>query len=245
MVDLHCHILPGIDDGPADFGGSIALGRALVEDGVQIVAATPHLRDDHRRVDPHELTARCAELNQELAAQEVPLRVLVGGEVDLLWAETASDEALRLVSLGQRGTDLLVETPYGPLPPSFERLMGPVVARGYRVLLAHPERNPSFQSDPERLAALVEQGFLCQVTATSLASRDRRSRSRRLAAELVSRGLAHVIATDSHRATGGRAPLLAAGVAAARELAPTRAAWMAVEAPLAILAGRPLAAPAL
>jgi protein-tyrosine phosphatase len=118
--------------------------------------------------------------------------------VDVVWAQSVSDEELRLVSYGQRGLDVLIETPYGPLPTTFETLLFQLQARGYRLLLAHPERNPTFRANHRRLDTLVERGILLQVTAGELTEESRRSASRRLALRLVERGFAHVIASDSH-----------------------------------------------
>src|SRR5215218_10603286 len=108
MIDLHTHILPGIDDGPRDLEGSVALVAELAAAGVRTVAATPHLRSDYPGVRPAELADRVDALQAEVEDVEL----VGGGEVDLYWATEASDEDLRLVSYGQRGTDLLVETPY-------------------------------------------------------------------------------------------------------------------------------------
>lgn len=240
MIDLHCHVLPGIDDGPEHERDSIMLARAAASGGCQIIAATPHLREDHPAVRPQELAERCRALNEALAAASVAVEVVPGGEVDVLWARSASEEDLRLASFGQRGTDLLLETPYGPLPFGFEQAVAGLRERGYRILLAHPERNPTFQREPARLRRLVHDGVLVQVTAQSLVDTGRRSASHELAIALVEQRLAHVIATDAHRATEFRPPNLAAGVLAASAIAPARATWMVVDAPLAILAGRPL-----
>jgi protein-tyrosine phosphatase len=115
--------------------------------------------------------------------------------------------------------------------------------RGYRILLAHPERNPSFRAEPRRLERLVERGVLLQVTTQAVANDDPRSRSRWLAQGLVEHGLAHVIASDAHAATGIRGPLLSSAVIAARRLAPLRADWMVTDAPAAVLEGAPLPPP--
>ena len=244
MIDLHFHILPGIDDGPRDLAGALELARAAQEAGIQIVAATPHLREDHPAVRPAELADRCAELAGAITAAGIALEVVAGGELDVLWVQTASPEEIRLASYAQRGTDVLLETPYGPLGPAFEAAIERLWSLDYRVTLAHPERNRTLQQAPERLVALVEQGLLVQVTAGSLASTRRGSRSRHLGELLVHRGLAHVVASDAHSARTFRPPDLAAGVAAIAAIDPARARWMAVDAPLAILAGAPLGSPA-
>jgi protein-tyrosine phosphatase len=240
MIDLHCHILPAIDDGPADVVQSLQLGRAAEADGIQIVAATPHLREDHPRVRPDELADRCERLNDALAEAEIALEIVAGGELDVLWVLDATPEELQLVSFGQRGTDVLLETPYGAIAPSFEAAIDRLLSLGYRVLLAHPERNRGFQQAPGRLAALVRRGLLIQVTSSSVASEDPRSRSRDLAWRLIDNGFAHVIASDAHSATAFRPPDLSAAVARVSDARPARARWMVVDVPLAILAGSPL-----
>jgi protein-tyrosine phosphatase len=243
LIDLHCHILPGIDDGPRNFAESVELARTLAAGGVEVVAATPHVRADHPGVVPDELEARCADLQERLDHEEVPLRVVPGGEVDLRWALAASDDDLHLVSYAQRGTDLLLETPYSPLTSRFEDELFDLTAAGFRILLAHPERNHSFQDDPDRLAELVARGALVQVTAGSLVRPRRRSRSARLARHLLEQGLVHVLASDSH----GRREFARASMRAAVEVAggpeDGRVRWMASLAPAAILAGESLPDP--
>ena len=243
MIDLHTHILPGIDDGPADLTGSLELAAAALAEGIDTLAATPHARADHPGVRPAELGERTDAMNRALTAAGLDVRVVAGAEVDVLWAHRASPEELRQASYGHRGHDLLLETPYGELPPNFEKVLFALGVSGYRILLAHPERNPTFQRDPRRLAALVDGGTLIQVTAFTLAEPSRTSRPRRLALDLVREGLAHVIASDAHAAGGPRGVGLRRGVEAAESVAPLRGRWMVTEAPAAILAGEPLPAP--
>jgi protein-tyrosine phosphatase len=242
MIDLHSHVLPGIDDGPSDITGSIAFAQAAEAQGTTVLAATPHLRADFPLVQIDQVAEACAELNDRLPAGSA-LRVTPAAEVDVLWAQSASDEELRLASLGQRGTDLLVETPYGLLSDSFEDLLFRITVRGYRILLAHPERNPSFQRDPARLREIAARGVLIQITLPSVVAPDRGSRSRKLAFALVQEGLAHNLASDSHSPGPWRPPALRAGVEAVTEVAPSYAEWMVTDAAAAILEGEPLPQP--
>jgi protein-tyrosine phosphatase len=243
VIDLHCHLLPGIDDGPVTLEDSIELARALAADGVSVVAATPHVRPDHPEVVPGELAGRCAELQEALVTHGIGLEVVPGGELDIACGLEASDDELRLVSFGQRGDYLLVETPYGGLSSLFEHQLFDLELRGFHLMLTHPERNPTFQEDLDRLSTLVSRGVLLQVTAASLVRRRRHSASARLAEVLVERGLAHVLASDAHRASLNSAPI-SAGLHAARKLAGARADAMVTEAPAAILAGeRPVLPP--
>lgn len=241
MIDLHSHLLPGIDDGPPDLPAALELARAAEAQGTRVLAATPHLRGDFPDVRPEELHGRCEEVRVAIAAAGIELEVAQGGEAGLMWAVHADDDDLRAGSYGARGSDLLVESPYGALTDTFEELLFALTVRGYRVLLAHPENNPTFQAAPERLHALVDRGVLLQVTARSLVRSQRKKGPRPLAEALVRSGRAHVLASDAHSGGDFRPPALAAGVAAAAELVgEARAAWMAQDAPAAILAGEPL-----
>jgi len=241
MIDLHSHVLPGIDDGPRDLAGSVAMAQVAAEAGTTCLVATPHLREDHPAVKPSELAERVAELNRALARHSVGLEVVSGAEVDLTTGLELPDEQLRDASLLGRGHDLLVESPYGPLPSVFESLISSLAGRGFRLTLAHPELNPSFQERPERLERLVADGILLQLTARSLRA-GRRSPSRTLALTAIERGWAHVLASDAH-SSDWRPPRLGWEVRALAEQEPhlaARLAWMTMDAPRAILDGVPL-----
>ena len=243
MIDLHSHVLPGLDDGAPDVGAAIELARAAEAAGTTTMAATPHMRRDHPRVRPPELAGRCAELNEALVDAGVSLRVVPGGEVDIEWARRASEEDLRLVSYDQRGNDLLVESPYERFSSGDERMLDELAERGFRVLLAHPERNPVLARDRGRVRELVGKGVLVQVTARAVVRREWSSQAHRVAVELVRDGLAHVLASDAHRPVRPAPPDLAAGRAAAAEIVGERADWLVQGAPAAILAGEPLPEP--
>jgi protein-tyrosine phosphatase len=241
FVDIHAHLLPGIDDGPDDLGESVAMVGAAAAAGTSTLVATPHLRADFPAVDVFELAERCRALRA--AAEDVAptVNLLGGAETSLGWALAATDEELALASYAQRGTDLLIETPLSSMP-AIEPILGELRSRGYRVVLAHPERSPDFQRDRERVRELVREGTLLQVNAGSLVSEAPRSRTRKLARWLCEQGLAHAIASDGHRASRWRpVGLLADGVAALGELVGDgRALWMAEAVPGAIVEGREL-----
>jgi protein-tyrosine phosphatase len=244
VIDLHSHLLPGIDDGARDLEHALELARAAAEQGTRVLAATPHLRADFPDVRPEELTTRCEEMRAAIDDARIELEVVQGGEAGLMWAVNAGDDELRAGSYGGRGRDLLVETPYGPLNDMFEQLLFTLPGRGYRLLLAHPENNPTFQRSPERLHELVDRGVLLQVTARSLIRAERKKGPRPLAESLVRDGYAHVLASDAHSGRQLRPPALGAGAAAATELVgASRARWMVEDAPAAILAGDPLPDP--
>jgi protein-tyrosine phosphatase len=237
MIDLHCHLLPGIDDGAATASDALAMARQAAAAGVEIVVATPHIRADHPRVEPEELASRTAELNEELMRNDIRLQVIPGGEVDLFWAERASDADLRLVTIGQRGHTLLIETPYGFLSDVFEDLVAEIVGRGFRVVLAHPERSPTLRKDLTRTRELAEEGIVLQVNAGSVTGKRADAETSAFAATLVSERIAHVIASDSHSPGDWRPPDLHEGLEAARGLSPASAEWMVDAVPRALLTG--------
>lgn len=236
LVDIHTHLLPGIDDGPETLDESIEMARAAVAAGITTIAATPHLRSDFPGVRVAEIADRCESLQQVFDEQRIPLRIVSGAEVSLVWALEATDEELRLASYGQRGTDLLIETPDDV--SMIERLLYPVRGKGYRITLAHPERNPRYYRDRTGLERLTEQGVLLQINAAALVAA-RRSPPGRLAASLCRDGLAHALGSDGHRGTVWRpVTMLADAFAALSELVGSeRARWMGVDAPAAIVDG--------
>jgi protein-tyrosine phosphatase len=240
MIDLHTHVLPGIDDGPATLQGSLALARAAVAGGTRVMVATPHVTWDH----PENTAARIAEgvrdLRRALDDEGIALDVRTGGEVAMTRAIDLDDTELQALRLGG-GPWLLVECPFSPATAAFEAILHGLAARGHRILLAHPERCPAFQRDPELLAGLAEAGMLAQVTATSLSGAFGRE-AQRTAHGLLRRGLVHDVASDAHdavhRPPGIRAALESAGLGA-------HADRLGREIPGAILAGSDIpAAPA-
>jgi protein-tyrosine phosphatase len=240
-VDLHAHALPGIDDGPSDAAGAIALLRAAATSGTGTIAVTPHVRSDFPDVHVDELDRRCRALREAVAREGIDIEIVCGAEVSLVWALEASDEELALATYGQRGTDLLIETPTFDVV-GLQSLLNQLRAKGLRVTLAHPERNVEFQRAPDRLADLVRDGVLLQVNAETLLGSDRRSETHRLGRYLCFEGVAHALASDGHRAAGWRPVTCLAKAAqiAATLVGPDRAHWMTHAAPQAILAGTAL-----
>jgi protein-tyrosine phosphatase len=240
MVDVHTHILPGLDDGAPDLATSVAIAEQAAAGGVHTLVATPHIREDYD-VRPEELAQRTAAVQAELDRHGLPVRVLPGGELAMTKVASLSNDELTLVSLAGGSRCMLLETPYGPVPASFEETAFALQLRGYTPLVAHPERNRTMRSAPGRLAALVERGALVQITAGALLGRMGRDVGR-FSMELVEQGLAHVVASDVHRAMGGRASLAEARDALARRGLGALGEWMAEVVPSALIAGQ--AAPA-
>jgi protein-tyrosine phosphatase len=197
VIDLHSHVLPGLDDGAIDEGESLAMAQIAAEGGVTTIVATPHVRHDVD-VDPASLSGHVRRLAERIAAAGIALEVRPGGEVATTRLGTLSDEELQMVSLGGNSRYVLLEAPYRGVPGGMVPFVAALHARGFRALIAHPERSPAC-ADAELLLTLVRQGALAQVTAASLAGQFG-ARVQRAAVSLIRAGLVHVVASDAHRA---------------------------------------------
>jgi protein-tyrosine phosphatase len=235
VIDLHSHILPGVDDGAATLEASVEMARSALADGIEAIAATPHVRRDYpTRAETME--ERVAEVRKALGAAGVPLRVLGGGELDLEQLPGLGDDELRRFGLGGNPGLLLLEFPYYGWPLQLPELVFDLRMRGFRSVLAHPERNGEVQARPEQLAPIVESGALVQLTAASVDGRLGRG-SRDTAFRLLELRLAHVIASDAHAPS-----IRQIGMTAASEAVGDRALarWLTQEIPAALVAGEAL-----
>ncbi|HEX4188347.1 MAG TPA: CpsB/CapC family capsule biosynthesis tyrosine phosphatase [Solirubrobacteraceae bacterium] len=231
MIDLHCHVLPGIDDGPGSIEDSMAMARAAARGGTRVMVATSHV-SLHYRNDAATIERLAAELNARLRAEGVPVEIRPGAEIAVTHVGELDRSMLFALGLGG-GPWLLLEPPFAR---AFTRL-GPILLdlqrRGHRIVLAHPERCPVFHREPELLETLVDAGALTSLTAGSLVGAFGRD-VRRFALELVRAGMAHNVASDAHDELK-RPPSIAAELERAG-LEPL-AAWLTEEVPRAILAG--------
>ena len=235
LVDLHSHVLAGIDDGAATLDDSIEIARAAVADGVTVLAATPHVREDFP-TSPGEMLSRVHALRRRLAEEGIGLEIVGGGEVAITMLERHPPEVLRQFGLGGNPRYLLVETPYYSWPMTIPQLMFDLRLAGITPVLAHPERNPEVQGNPELLGPLVDSGMLVQVTAASLDGRGR-GRVRTTARHLLDLGFAHMLASDAHR-PGTRAVGMSAALSELDD--PPLARWLGHDVPSAIVRGGPL-----
>ena len=210
-VELHFHLLPGVDDGPASIEQSLALARAAVADGTGTVVTTPHVHPQHI-VDPREIPARVRRLTECLRREHIPLRVLPGGELDHEMVRRLSDQQLEVIAHGPPGRRwLLLESPFDGLDARLTAAADELRARGFAVLVAHPERS---LRTPGTAAALeheraAESAF--QLTAGSLSGVYGQD-ARQVALGLLRSSARAVIASDAHG--NARPPALRAALAA-------------------------------
>lgn len=217
------------------------MAQRAVEEGIRTIAATPHIREDHP-VEIADLPGQVEAMNSALRAAEVPLDVVKGGELAITKVADLSDEELDSICLGS-GRYVLVESPYSTIADLLEHTLFDLQARGFRPLLAHPERSPCFASDLPRLRALVDNGILCSVTAGSFAGRFG-STVRGFAVELLRTSLIHNVASDAHDARRRHPGLWWGLESLAGEFKGLSeyAGWLTVDVPSAILAGHDIPA---
>jgi protein-tyrosine phosphatase len=240
VIDLHVHVLPGVDDGPERVEDAVALVAAAAAAGTRRMAATSHVSDRYPNRSA-ELAAARMELEAALASAGVGVAIACGAEIALPQLAQLPEPELDALALGG-GAYLLVES---PLEPSVGDVEGPLLellAAGRRIVLAHPERSPAFQRDPRLLGALSARGVYTSVTAAAFTGRFGKT-VRRFAERMLAEGLVHNVASDGHDLRS-RSPVMAEGLEAVTAAAgAAHARWLTEVVPAAILDGRAVPAP--
>lgn len=214
MVDIHCHILPGVDDGALTLEESLAMCELAAADGIGTIVATPHMFDGvHQTPEKSLIQARMAELRQRLNGL---LEILPGGEVRYSY-EIFQEVPDPQTKIRLNGTSyMLLEFPFQAVPPNIEMTIFQILNAGITPVIAHPERNKRIQEKPEVLADLVERGAFAQLDAGSL-TKSFGPEPYQSAKRIVEAGLAHFIATDAHH-QDRRRPNLSSAVAVAADI---------------------------
>jgi len=198
LSDLHCHMLPEIDDGSRNLAQSIEMARIAVADGIGTTVLTPHHLNGVYTNRAEQIRRAVGELQAHLREAGVPLDLLPGSELHLvpeLPDELADGRAL---TLGDHGRAVLVELPVHTVPVGAETVLEQIIAQELVPVIAHPERNSQLRRTPERLADWVEMGCLGQVTAQSCTGRFGEA-VQRAAETMIRAGSIHVVASDAHR----------------------------------------------
>lgn len=196
MIDLHCHILPGIDDGAADLAMSLEMARRFVADGVTDVACTPHILPGVYPNTGPQIQQATQRLQDALDQHGIPLRLVTGADNHIAHDFVASLQSGRLLPLnGSRY--VLVEPPHKVFPPRLEHLFFAVMAAGYVPILTHPERLSWITSHYDVIERLWTKGVWMQITAGSLTGAFGRN-AQYWAERMLNEGRVHVLATDAH-----------------------------------------------
>lgn len=238
MIDLHCHILPGLDDGPATFEESLEMCRGAAADGVRAIVATPHFKPGTYECTGKAVHAAVTQLNDALAREGLRVRVCAGAEVAVFPEMQAYLKPQWHLTINN-GRYFLAEFPPLSVPARWDAFLLSFLAAGLRPIIAHPERNAWFMDHREALSNAVQKGLLVQITAASITGGFGQE-VQAFCAYLLSRNLVHAIASDGHSADLRPALLAEAAGIAADLIGKERAAALTKTVPQAIVENRPL-----
>ncbi|MDX1776174.1 MAG: CpsB/CapC family capsule biosynthesis tyrosine phosphatase [Desulfobulbales bacterium] len=237
MIDLHCHVLPGIDDGSRLMEETLDMVRTAVRNNIDTIVATPHTLNGFFTNTWDNVTALTATVQKALAAEEIPVTLFPGMEAQVCPELFGALSQGKAATINDNARYMLLEFPPFSMPANSREFIFKLKLQGITPVIAHPERHLILQNDLQQLADLVRQGALCQLTALSITGH-LGSYVQKSAEQMIRTGLAHVIATDAH-ANDLRIMSLAPAVDAAAEILQdyTRAEQMVTSTPAAIIAG--------
>ncbi|MDP2715758.1 tyrosine-protein phosphatase [Rheinheimera sp.] len=213
MIDLHCHILPGIDDGAADMAESLALLRLAQQQGISHMVATPHVQSGYYDNTVQSIGAALQSLRASAASEGINVQLAAAAElrVEPQLIQLAERKALPLLGHYQGDKLLLLEFPHSHIPPGSDKLIKYLAKLGYRIMVAHPERNRELQQDPAKIIQLQRLDCLFQLTASSVLGA-MGDMPLQVAKQYLADGVFSVVATDCH-SLKRRPPLLAQAMA--------------------------------
>lgn len=236
FVDIHCHLVPSIDDGAKSWDESLTMARMAVADGIRTITVTPHQLGNYAHNTGTMIRERTAELQRFLDDHQVPLRVLPGGDVRIEPEMVRLLRSGEVLTLGDHRRHVLLELPhemYFPLEGVLEQL----AAIGMVGILSHPERNQGILKQPQVVEGLVARGCLMQLTGGSLLGA-MGPHCQQVSEWMLERGLVHFLATDAH-GPKSRRPLLRRACERAAQLTDWETAIaLCCENPAAVAAGR-------
>ncbi len=215
MIDIHNHLLPGIDDGAPDLDTALRLARMAVAEGITHLVCTPHIHPGRYDNTPASIAGALQLFVDGLQREQLPLQVAAAAEVrfGLELMGSVADGSVPFLGEWEGKQVMLLEFPHNEIPFGAERLTKWLLDRNILPMIAHPERNKGLMSAPAKLKPFLNQGCLLQVTAASVAGRFGDG-CRELAEELLAQGVVTVLASDAHNEQH-RPPVLSEGLAAA------------------------------
>lgn len=199
MIDLHCHLLPGIDDGPKDLDTSLAMCRHAIESGITHAVVTPHITPGRYDNTIESITAAYSNFKKKLAEAEIPIALGMAAEVrlDPVIMDLVRNHTMPYLGEHEDHKLILLEFPHDRIPPGSLELVTWLLNNGVRPVIAHPERNGDVQQQLNKIKPFVQLGCLLQITATSLTG-GFNDISRKRAVELLKKGWVSIIASDAH-----------------------------------------------
>jgi protein-tyrosine phosphatase len=203
MIDIHCHILPGLDDGASDLEESLEMARLAEKEGIRKIVATPHHQNGKYTNKKAEIIEKTIELNRHLQAEQIDVEILPGQE-PRIYGEFLDGLAKNdILTVAHHSTYVLVELPCNHVPRYTEQLLFDIQMKGLTPVIVHPERNFGLMEQPDKLYKFVKNGAAAQVTAASLTGYFGK-RIQKFTEDIIEANLAHFFASDAHN-TKGRA----------------------------------------
>ncbi|GAB6537237.1 tyrosine-protein phosphatase [Bacillus cereus] len=200
MIDLHCHILPKLDDGAKSLEDSIVMAKEACKEGIHTIVATPHHQNGVYINQAEDILHQVKQLNDRLKEEDINLTILPGQEIRL-YGELLEDYELgRIVTMNRTDKYIFIEFPANHVPRYAEKMLYELRARGITPIIVHPERNTGIIEHPEVLYKLVNQGALTQITAGSVTGKFGK-KIKKFTLQLIEHHLTHVIASDAHNIT--------------------------------------------
>jgi protein-tyrosine phosphatase len=197
MIDIHCHILPSVDDGAKHMTESIEMARAAMKQGITAIIATPHHNDGKYVNTKEEILEKVNELNNRLVKEGIDLTILPGQECRITGELLEQYENGEVLTLNNTGKYLFIELPSSQVPLYTEKLVYDMQMKGIIPIIVHPERNAELIESPEKLYQLVKKGACAQITAASLAGKFGK-KIKKFSIDMIESNLVHFVASDAH-----------------------------------------------
>ncbi|MGE6375510.1 tyrosine-protein phosphatase [Peribacillus muralis] len=197
MIDIHSHILPGVDDGAKHITETIAMAKLAISEGIQTIIATPHHKNGHFENEKNDIIEKVAELNEILKAESIDLEVLPGQETRIYGDLLLDYQDERILSLNNDGKYVFIELPSDHVPAYTEPLIYDIQMKGLVPIIVHPERNQEFLEYPNQLYKLVKHGAYTQITAKSIVGGFGK-KTKNFSFQLIEKNLTHFVASDAH-----------------------------------------------
>lgn len=236
MIDIHSHILPGLDDGPADRDSFLQMAYIAIEEGIHTIIATPHIIPGVYNNDTATILSKVVEANKILAEHHIDTKIIPGAEHYLDDNFRRSIQENKLCTINNLGKHVLVEFPMSEIPLYADDILFEIQLKGITPILAHPERNAGVLRNPAHLYKLLSKGVLLQINASSLSGHFCNSVTS-MAKTLLEHDWVHFIASDAHSA-GVRSPKISDGLKIVREIIGEKADQLVIDNPQMLIKGK-------
>lgn len=197
MIDLHSHILPGVDDGAQTLEDSIEMAKKAVSQGITHLMCTPHHNNGSYSNPAHQVITRVNQLQAVLDEKDIPLTLLEGQEVRISGSLLEDIRNQEILFTDLDNTYILIEFPSGDVPEYSEQLFFELMSQGHVPVIVHPERNAVFRKDPNRLIPFLDMGALTQLTAPSIVGVFGKD-IQKTARQMLKHNMLYMVASDAH-----------------------------------------------